>query len=69
VDELRAENLQSFLQFFDLMLNVFLYGGNFMKAVTNVNIHERLGLALRSRATKCYLSRIVHPVKKMQVEN
>jgi hypothetical protein len=45
VDELRAEYLQPLLQFFDLMLNVFFYGGDFMKTVTDVNVHERLGLA------------------------
>jgi hypothetical protein len=45
VDEIRTEDLQAFLQFFDLMLDIFFYRGNFMQAVTDVNIHERLGLA------------------------
>jgi hypothetical protein len=45
VDELWAENLQTCLQSFDLMLDIFFYGGNFMKTVADVNVHERLGLA------------------------
>jgi hypothetical protein len=45
VDQFGAKDLQSFLQFFDLMLDVFFYGGNFMKPVTEVNVHLRLGLA------------------------
>jgi hypothetical protein len=45
VDEFGTENLQTFLQFFDLMLDVFFYGGNLMKTVADVNVHERLGLA------------------------
>ena len=44
-----------------------------MKTVTNVYIHERLGLADEVRATKCYfqddLSAIVHPLKIKQAEN
>jgi hypothetical protein len=39
VDEFGAKDLQAFSQFFDLMLEVFLYGGSFMKAVTDVNVH------------------------------
>ena len=49
VDELGTENLQAFLQFFDLVLDVFLDGGNFMKTITDVNVHERLGLAYEVR--------------------
>jgi hypothetical protein len=45
VDELGTEDLQSFLQFFDLVLNIFFDGGNLMKTVAEVNVHERLGLA------------------------
>jgi len=54
-------------------LNIFFDGGNFMKTVTDVYIHERLGLADEVRATKCYfqddLSAIVHPLKIKQAEN
>jgi hypothetical protein len=39
VDEFGAKDLQACSQFFDLMLKVFLYGGSFMKAVTDVNVH------------------------------
>ncbi len=45
VDEFGTENLQTFLQSFDLMLDIFFDGGNFMKTVADVNVHERLGLA------------------------
>ena len=68
MDEFRAEDLQSFLQFFDLMLNIFFYGGNFMKTITDVNVHERLGFANEVRATKSFLSRIVHPVQTTETE-
>jgi hypothetical protein len=44
------------LQFFDLVLDFFFYGGNFMKTITDVYIHERLGLADEVRATKCCLN-------------
>jgi hypothetical protein len=39
VDQFRAEDLQALAQFFDLMLEVFFYGGSFMKAVTDVDVH------------------------------
>jgi hypothetical protein len=45
VDEFGPEDLQAFPQFFDLMLSFFFYGGRFMKTVTDVDVHERLGLA------------------------
>jgi hypothetical protein len=45
VDKVGAKNLKAFSQFFDLVLEIFLYGGTFMKTVTNVNVHERLGVA------------------------
>ena len=48
MDQIRAEDLQSLVQFFDLVLNVFFYGGIFVKPINNVNVHERLGLAVRS---------------------
>jgi hypothetical protein len=48
MDQVRAEHLQPFLQFFDLVLDVFFYGGIFVKPINNVNVHERLGLAVRS---------------------
>src|SRR5947209_19809902 len=50
------------------MLNVFLDGGDFMKTVTDVNVHERLGL-LTKCATKCFLKPIVHQVERRQAEN
>jgi hypothetical protein len=59
------EDLQAFAQFFNLMLDVFLYGGSLMKAITDVDVHEHLGVANEdAHATKCYLSRIVHPSGK-----
>jgi hypothetical protein len=45
MNELGAEDLQAFPQFFDLMLDIFFYGGSFMKPVTDVNVHEHLKLA------------------------
>jgi hypothetical protein len=45
MDQFGTEDLQAFSQFFDLMLDVFFYGGSFMKAVTDVDVHEHLGLA------------------------
>ena len=39
VNEFGPENLQAFSQFFDLMLDVFFYGGSFMKTVTDVDVH------------------------------
>ena len=63
MDQLGAEDLQAFSQFFDLMLDVFFYGGSFMKAVTDVNVHEHLKLARRRRANQCFLPKIVHPQK------
>jgi hypothetical protein len=44
VDEFRPKHLQAFAQFFDQVLEVFLYGGTFVKPVTDVDIHERLGV-------------------------
>jgi hypothetical protein len=68
--------LQAFLQFFDLILNVFFDRGNFMKTVTDVYIHERLGLADEVRQVlSCWtieqvdLRRIVHPAGTMQTRN
>ena len=46
------------------MLNVFFDGGNFVKTVTDVNVHERLGLANEVRnqvLSKDDLTAIVHP--------
>jgi len=45
VDKIGTKDLQTLLQFFDLMLNVFFYGGKFWKTITDMNVHERLGLA------------------------
>ena len=67
MDEFGTENLQTFLQFFDLMLDIFFDGGNFVKTVTEVNVHSASAL-LTKCATKCFLSRIVHPVEKRQAE-
>jgi hypothetical protein len=39
MDQFRAKELQPFPQFFDLMLDVFFYGGSFMKPVTDVDVH------------------------------
>ena len=69
VDEFGTEHLQTFLQFFDLVLNIFFDGGNFMKTVTDVNVHERLGLANEVAQPSAFLSAIVHPVEKRQAEN
>ncbi len=63
VDKFGTENLQAFLQFFDLMLDVFFYGGNFMKTVTDVNVHSASAL-LTKCATKCFLSRLYTRRKK-----
>src|SRR5579872_1978669 len=49
VNQIGPEDLQPFLQFFNLMLDVFLNGGNFRKTITDVNVHERLGLAYEVR--------------------
>jgi hypothetical protein len=49
VDEFGPEDLQAFPQFFDLVLSFFFYGGRFMKTVTDVDVHERLGLLTKSR--------------------
>jgi hypothetical protein len=54
MNQLGAEDLQAFSQFFDLMLDIFFYGGSFMKAVTDVNVHEHLKLARRRRANQCF---------------
>ncbi len=43
MDRFAAEDLQASSQFFNLMLNVFFYSGSFMKAVTDVDVHEHLG--------------------------
>jgi len=43
VNQFGTEDLQAFPQFFDLMLNVFFYGGSLMKTVTDVDVHEHLG--------------------------
>src|SRR5579864_2767334 len=69
MNEFRTEDLESLLQFFDLMLNVFFDGGIFRKTVTDVNIHERLGLANEVRATKCFLSRLYTRSKKGKRRN
>jgi hypothetical protein len=45
MNQVRTEDLQPFLQFVDLVLDVFFYGGSFMKAITNVDVHEHLRLA------------------------
>jgi hypothetical protein len=45
MDEVGAKYLKAFSQFFDLVLEVFLYGGAFMKAIADVNVHEHLGVA------------------------
>jgi hypothetical protein len=55
MNEFRAENLQAFLQFFNLMLNVFFRGRRLVKTVTDVNVHEHLELAGRSGANQCFL--------------
>jgi hypothetical protein len=39
MDQFRAKDLQAFPQFFDLMLDVFFYGGSFVKPVTDVDVH------------------------------
>src|SRR5579862_7214632 len=63
MNELRAEHLQPFSQFFDVMLNVFFQGGGFMKAVADMNVHEHLKLA--DGARQPVLSKlIVHPQEK-----
>src|SRR5579864_5928304 len=69
MNEFRTEDLESLLQFFDLMLNVFFDSGIFRKTVTDVNIHERLGLANEVRATKCFLSRLYTRSKKGKRRN
>jgi hypothetical protein len=53
--QFRTEHLQPFPQFFKLMLDVFFYGGSFMKAVTNVDVHEHLGYLNEAAATQCLL--------------
>ena len=45
MNEFGPENLQAFAQFFNVMLNVFLYGGSLMKTIADVNVHEHLGVA------------------------
>jgi len=63
MNEFRAENLQPLPQFFDVMLNIFFYGGSFMKPITDVDVHEHLKLANEER--KPVLSKaIVHPDAK-----
>src|ERR1700678_2745088 len=61
MNELGAKDLQPFLQFSDLMLNVVFDGGSFMKTITQVDVHEHLKLARRRRANQCLLEKIVHP--------
>jgi hypothetical protein len=61
MNELRPENLEPLSQFFDLMLNVFFYGGSFMETVTDVNVHEHLKLA-KKRSKPVLSVQIVHPV-------
>ena len=67
VDQLGTENLQTFLQFFDLMLNIFFDGGNFMKTIADVNVHSASAL-LTKCATKCFLSRLYTRWKKANGE-
>jgi hypothetical protein len=67
VDEFGAENLQTLLQSFDLVLDIFFDGGKFVKTITDVNVHSASAL-LTKCATKCFLSRIVHPAKKASGE-
>jgi hypothetical protein len=39
MNQFRTEHLQPFPQFFDLMLDVFFYGGSFVEPVTDVDVH------------------------------
>jgi hypothetical protein len=39
MDQFRAKDLEPFTQFFDLMLDIFLEGRGFRKAIADVNIH------------------------------
>src|SRR5579862_1050258 len=67
MDEIWPEYLQALLQFFNLMLNIFLDGGKFMKAIADVNVHERLGLAYEVRnqvLSTALLSRLYTRSKK-----
>ena len=55
-----TKNLQAFSQFFDLVLEVFFYGGSFMKPVTDVDVHEHLELA-DERRKPVLSNKSVHP--------
>src|SRR5579864_777484 len=63
MDQFRTKNLQTFLQFFDLMLNFFVYGGNLMKTIADVNVHSASAL-LRSAQPSAFLSRLYTRWKK-----
>ena len=61
------EDLQAFAQFFNLVLDVFLYGGSLMKTITDMDVHEHLGVT-KLHATKCYLRRLYTRSKKGKSE-
>jgi hypothetical protein len=60
MDQLRPEDLEALSQLFNLMLDVFFYGGSFMKTITDVNVHEHLKLAIE-RSKPVLSKQIVHP--------
>ncbi len=67
VDQLGTEDLQALSQSFDLMLDVFFYGGSFMKTITDVDVHEHLELA-NERRKPVLSTAIVHPLGKWKSE-
>src|SRR5579862_7234900 len=63
-----TEHLQTLLQLFNLVLNIFLDGGILMKTITDVNVHERLGIAYRNAPPSAFLSRLYTRLKKDKAE-
>src|SRR3984957_15802004 len=57
MNEAWPEGLQAFLQFFNVVLNIFFRGGSFMKTITDVDVHEHLELADEAEQTSAFLDR------------
>jgi hypothetical protein len=64
MNQFGAENLKALTQFFDVMLEILLYGGSFMKPVTDVDVHDRLGIALQSARNQVLSKANCTPARK-----
>jgi hypothetical protein len=55
--------MQALTQFFDVVLDIFLYGGSLRKTIAYMNVHEHLGQA-NEVAQPSAFKPIVHPRAK-----